>query len=83
MLNPVKTSEKIIDAASWVGVGACGAIIAVGTIGSLAYAFGLVPKGIIGMAYILLGAFGTLFIAVGVATVTGFVSRLRGTHTGE
>ena len=83
MSDPIENSEKIIDTASWVGIGACAAIVLTGAIHSIVYAFGIVPTGVAGLAFLLLGAYGTLFVAVGVAAVAGFISRTMRGSTGE
>ena len=83
MSDPTEASERIVSAASWAGVGACGVIVAVGAIVSIIYAFRLVPTGVIWAAFLLLVAYGSLFVAVGVAAVAGFISRTMGESNGE
>ena len=81
--DPMENCEKIIDVASWVGVTACGVVVVVGAVVSIVYAFRLVPAGVTGFAFLLLGAYGTLFVAVGVASIAGFISRTMGKSNGE
>lgn len=77
MVNPQSTSERVIDVASWVGVGAMGVVLVVSILAGVAYVFGFgnanVPM--VFLISVALGAFGVLTVAVFVAAITGGLAR--------
>lgn len=79
IVNPQSTSERVIDVASWVGVGAMGIVLMVGILAGGLYmlGFGNASPPMLFLCSLALGAFGVLTVAVFVAAITGGLARWR------
>lgn len=92
LIHPQSTSERVIDVASWVGVGAIGVVLVSGILFTAFYAFrfsglygfklviadGAMTIGMTFMEWAALGAFWTLMAGFGTLMVAVFVAAIAG-----
>ena len=92
LIHPQSTSERVIDVASWVGVGSIGVVLVAGILFTAFYAFrfsglygfrlviadGAMTIGMTFMHWAALVAFWTLMAGFGTLMVAAFVAAIAG-----